>query len=42
MDVVLNEGESREQWRDRVMQGFMSISFSVKSIPIAVRKRKEM
>ena len=40
IDIVLNEGETREQWRERAIQGTMKITFSVKPIPIRITRRK--
>ncbi|KAI0320557.1 cytochrome P450 [Amylostereum chailletii] len=39
VDVVLENGESREEWRKRVMVGFVSMAFGVGTVPVRLVKR---
>ena len=39
VDVVLDEGETREQWRERVLQAKMVMTLTVNSVPVRLLRR---
>jgi cytochrome P450 len=39
LDVILLDGETREQWRDRVMIGKMMLVLEIGSLPIKMTRR---
>ncbi|KAK7045018.1 cytochrome P450 [Favolaschia claudopus] len=39
LHVILNEGESREEWRKRVMRGAQGLTFGVGDVPVRLTRR---
>lgn len=39
VEIVLNPGETREQWRERILQATIVMTLSVGSVPIRLVKR---
>ena len=39
LDIVLQDGETREQWRDRVMDARVVMTLAVNPVPIRMTRR---
>ncbi|KAK7008523.1 cytochrome P450 [Favolaschia claudopus] len=39
LHIILNEGESREEWRKRVMRGAQGLTFGVGGVPVRLTRR---
>ena len=40
VDVVLENGETREQWRQRVLEAELILTLAVKPVPLRVVRRR--
>jgi hypothetical protein len=39
LEIILREGETRSQWRDRVMKGHQGMIFGVENVPVRLLRR---